>query len=189
MADKPKAVLEREYVIPLRKQWLKVPRYRRTNRAIKAIKLFIAKHMKVQDRDIRKVKINKYLNEEIWFRGISKPPTKIKVKAKKQEDIVNVELAIIPEAVKWRVIREEKRKKQTEEEKKKAEKVKEETKEKQEEKLEEKPEKTEEQKIEEKEKKEATIEAGLKTAEKTAHEQKHVAKQGRTIIHRKALKK
>ena len=181
-----KILLEREYVIPLRKEWLKVPRYRRTNRAVKAIKLFIAKHMKVPDRDIKKVKLNKYLNEEMWFRGISKPPAKIKVKAKKQEDIINVELAIIPEAVKWRMIREEKMAKQSEEEKKKAEKVKEEAEKKEEQKPEEKK---AEEKIEEKEKKEATIEAGLKTAEKLAHEQKHVAKQGRMVVHRKALKK
>ena len=105
-------LLEREYVIPLRKEWLKVPRYRRTNRAVKAIKMFIARHMKVPDRDTRKVKLNSYLNQEIWFRGIAKPPARIKVKAKKYEDKVDVELAVIPEPLKWKMQREEKRKKQ-----------------------------------------------------------------------------
>lgn len=185
-----KILLEREYVIPLRKEWLKVPRYRRTNRAIKAIKIFIAKHMKVQDRDIRKVKINIYLNHEMWFRGIAKPPAKIKVKAKKYEDKVDVELAVVPEVLKWKIQREDKQKKQGEDAKKKAEKVKEETKEEKVEKAETKTEEEKkEEKLEEKEKKESTVEAGLKTSEKVAHEQKHVAKHGRTVIHRKALKK
>ena len=42
---------ERDFVIPLRKEWLKVQRYKRAGRAVKTIKAFIAKHMKVPDRD------------------------------------------------------------------------------------------------------------------------------------------
>ena len=56
MADKKIITekLEREYVIPLRVQWKKVPRYKRAAKATKAIKEFLAKHMKVKDRDINK---------------------------------------------------------------------------------------------------------------------------------------
>ena len=65
--------LEREYIIPLRSEWRKVANYRRTGRAVKAIKKFIAKHMKVPDRDLDKVKLDMYLNNELWFRGRKKP--------------------------------------------------------------------------------------------------------------------
>ncbi|MGC9309222.1 MAG: 50S ribosomal protein L31e, partial [Candidatus Nanoarchaeia archaeon] len=97
-----KIILEREYVIPLRRAILKVPRYRRAKKAVKAIKEFLARHMKVEDRDIRKVKVDIYLNNEVWFRGIKKPPAKIKVKASKNQDgIVKAQLAEIPEKVRW----------------------------------------------------------------------------------------
>src|SRR3989338_9112388 len=92
--------LEREYIIPLRREWLKVPMYERTGRAIKAIKKFIAKNMKVIDRDVSKVKLDVYFNNEIWFRGRANPPSKIKVKAVKEGDIVKVGLADIPEHIK-----------------------------------------------------------------------------------------
>jgi large subunit ribosomal protein L31e len=103
-----KPELEREYVIPLRKRILKVPRYKRAKRAINTIKDFLAKHMKVEGTDTRKVKIDMYLNEEMWFRGIKKPQTKIKVKAKKIEGIVYAELAEIPKAVQYKINKEKK---------------------------------------------------------------------------------
>ncbi len=94
MAEKEK--LEREYVIPLRNKWKRVPRYKRANKAVKAIKEFLAKHMKIRDRDLKKIKIDRYLNEEIWFRGIRKPPSRIKVKAVKENDVVKAELYELP---------------------------------------------------------------------------------------------
>ena len=36
--------LEREYVIPLRREWMKVSRYKRTARGVKAVKKFVARH-------------------------------------------------------------------------------------------------------------------------------------------------
>jgi large subunit ribosomal protein L31e len=115
-------VLEREYIIPLRREWLKVPKYRRAERAITEIRNFIARHMKlyISENEIKKqVKIDKYVNEEIWFKGIKKPLHKIKIKALKYMDnSVLVTLAEIPEAIKYKVAREEKLK---EEGKKKAE--------------------------------------------------------------------
>ena len=83
--------LEREYIIPLRRVWLKAPEYERGRKAIKAIKEFIAKHMKVTDRNLKKVKLDIFLNNEIWFRGKANPPAKVKVKATKINDIVKVE--------------------------------------------------------------------------------------------------
>jgi len=184
--------LEREYIIPLRKEWKNVPRYKRANKAIKAIKEFLARHMKLRDRDLKKIRIDKYLNEEIWFRGIKKPPSKIKVKAVKEEDIVRVELAEMPKVLKFKKAREEKR------EQKAAEmaegKVKETEKEK--EKVEEKPEEetekeTEEKKEEAKEKKAAVVESGERMAKERARKAKHQTKQSKQPKHqqRKALEK
>jgi len=164
MAEEKKEIkIEREYIVPLRKDWLKVPEYRRAKRALRALKNFIAKHMKVEDRNIKNVKIDKYLNEEIWFRGIRNPPAKIKVKATKNKDgVVSVELVDIPEIVKFKIEREKKRKEKVKKVEKKVE--------------EKKDEKTEEEKKEEKEKEKAGEEAGLKQAEKQAKEMKHEVK-------------
>jgi len=101
--------VERIYTIPLREKCRVVPRYKKTNKAIKTIKEFIARHMKVQDRDLSKVRIDKYLNEIVWFRGIRKPPIKIKVKAIKEGDIVRVELAEMPAQMVFKKARLEKR--------------------------------------------------------------------------------
>ena len=59
------ADLERAYNVPLRKEWLKVQRYKRTQRAVKALKQFMVRHMKSED-----VKIGPFLNEHMWKHGI-----------------------------------------------------------------------------------------------------------------------
>jgi len=114
MADKkpkePKIILEREYIVPLRKEWLKVPEYKRASKAIKALKEFIARHMKLYDSDLRKVKIDQILNNEIRFRGMKKPPAKIKVNAKKLDDnTIQVELVNIPTHIKFAQLRKQKK--------------------------------------------------------------------------------
>ena len=59
MAEENKKIMfEREYIVPLRREWLKVPTYKRANKAVKALKQFIAKHMKVYDRDLRKIYVD-----------------------------------------------------------------------------------------------------------------------------------
>jgi len=158
----PKVVLEREYIIPLRRQWLKVPEYKRANKAVKAIRQFMVRHMKVYDRDLNKIKIDKLLNNEIRFRGMRKPPVKVKVKAKKFDDgVVRVELVEIPRIIQYKIDRDKKQKEKAEKikPKKPVEKKEEETKEKEEEK---------------KEKKEAVKESGLKQAEQQAQQSRHV---------------
>ena len=84
MAKKTKEkteTIEREYNIPLRRKFQKTPRYKKANKAIKTIKEFLVRHMTIRDRDLKKIKIDKYLNEFVWFRGIKKPPAKVRVKA------------------------------------------------------------------------------------------------------------
>lgn len=113
--DKKNSNVEREYVVPLRREWSKVARYKRTNKAVKAVKEFMVRHMKVRDRDLKKVKIDRYLNEELWFRGIKNPPSRIKVKARMDGEFVRVELAELPANLKFKKAREEKRSKKAEE--------------------------------------------------------------------------
>jgi len=104
-----KVEIEREYVVPLRRGFLNVPRYRRAKKAVKVLREFMVRHMNVRDGDLGKVKIDGYLNNEIWFRGIKKPMSKIKVRAKKIDGIVYVELAEDPDFVKFAKAREAKR--------------------------------------------------------------------------------
>ena len=164
--------IEREYIIPLRREWNKVARYRRAEKAITAIRKFLVRHMKIRDRDVKKIKIDKYLNEEIWFRGIKKPPAKIKIKAIKEGDIVRVELVDYSEKAKFKKAREEKVVKEgAEKAKKKKDTLKgtsEKTKTEEETKLE-----TEEKQKEQEEKKAAVVEAGQKIAEQQHKQAKH----------------
>lgn len=105
-----KVELERVYVVPLRKGFLKVPKYKRAKKAVKTLKEFLAKHMKVENRDLNNVKVDIYLNNEIWFRGIKKPLHKIKVRAKKINGVVYATLEDIPEYVKWNKQKHDKKK-------------------------------------------------------------------------------
>lgn len=89
----------REYTIPLRRFWMNVQQYNRTAKAVKTIKKYVAKHMKVADRDVDKVKLDIYFNNELWFRGRANPPAKITVKATKEGDIVKVSFVKEPQHI------------------------------------------------------------------------------------------
>ena len=182
-----KEKIEREYTIPLRTYWKRVPRYKRTNRAIKGIKEFLVQHMKIRDRDLKKIKLDRYLNELVWFRGIRSPPTKIQVKAVKEGDIVRVELIDHPARIKFKKAREEKRETAgldaIEKKKSLVQKAKEgiQQKPKEETHADTLPSKSEEEgtseedKNKEKEKKSAVVEAGAKMEKAAAKQSKHVA--------------
>lgn len=80
--------IERTYTIPLRREYMKVANYRRTEKASRALRAFIVKHMKSDD-----VKIGKYLNEFVWMHGMKNPPHHVKVNVVKiPEGVVYVEL-------------------------------------------------------------------------------------------------
>ena len=168
-----KIILEREYNIPLRKEWLKVPRYRRAKKAIKAIREFLARHMRA---DFEKIKVGRWLNEEMWKHGIKRPPHHIKVKTtKNDEGVVKVELTKLPKEALEEAKREEKAKEEKKEgEKEKAEEKKEE-------------EKVEEEK-EEKEKKEKE-KILRKEIPKIKHEVAKPKKAVKAPLMRKALEK
>lgn len=105
---KEESKVEREYVIPLRKKYQHVARYKRTPKAVKTVKEFLARHMKVYDKDLNKIKLGKYVNEILWMDGIKNPPHKIKVKAVKEGEIVRVEAVEIPGRLEFKKKREDK---------------------------------------------------------------------------------
>lgn len=156
-AESKQKSIEKEYVIPLRNKIQHVPKHKRAKKAVRIIREFLLRHMKIRDGDLKKIKIDLYLNEAIWIRGIKNPPIKIKVKAihNKEDGIVRAELIDFPKKLKFKKLREEKQKlKAIETGKKKIEKV-----------VEDKPaesKKTEEEKKEEQEK----VQAGEETTKK-----------------------
>ena len=190
-SEKKEDVLERVYVVPMRRGFLKVPEYKRAKKAVKTLKEFLAKHMKVENRDISRVKVDIYLNNEIWFRGIKKPLNKVKVKARKVDGIVHAELAEIPEAVKFKKQKDDKKKAKVDSKKMKKVVASEAKEEKVKEGREDKGDKTEA-----KEKEKATAEAGLEKNKDMAKASKHTAKaksakmdKMSATTQRKALKK
>lgn len=119
MAEK----LEREYIIPLRKEWLKAPSFKRAKKAVRGVREFLARHMKAEFDDI---KVGRFLNEQLWERGMKNPPHKVKIKAIKEGGIVRAELAELTEAQKKMIedetkASEEKRKQREEQMKKEKE--------------------------------------------------------------------
>ena len=106
--NKDKKETEREYTIPLREKTRSAVRYKKTPKAIKSIKEFIAKHMKIENRDLNKVKLSIYLNQFMWARGIKNPPSKIKVKVTQKGENVLVDLVNYPNKLKFSKARAEK---------------------------------------------------------------------------------
>lgn len=88
-------VEERIYTIPLRRAWL-VPSRRRAPKAMRIIKSFVQRHMKVgrleegeeelEEEEKPRVIISNELNEHIWRRGAEKPPRKVRVRAVKDKE-------------------------------------------------------------------------------------------------------
>lgn len=85
-------VEERIYTIPLGKAWIRPPN-KRAPRAMRIIRGFITKHMKLEaareeeeEETPKRLVINNEINEKIWSRGIEKPPRKIRVRAAKDKE-------------------------------------------------------------------------------------------------------
>jgi large subunit ribosomal protein L31e len=88
--------LERTYVIPLSRELLKVPYYRKAKKAGRVVRAFIEKHMKSTD-----VRIGRQLNMKLWENGIKNPPKHVKVTVTKDSTgIVKAELFGVVERVK-----------------------------------------------------------------------------------------
>jgi large subunit ribosomal protein L31e len=79
--------ITRVYTINLGRAWL-TPQHKRTDRVINMIREFAEKHMKSGE-----VKLDQDLNRQIWSRGKTNPPRKVRVKmVKDEDDVVTVSL-------------------------------------------------------------------------------------------------
>ncbi len=86
-----KIEVERVYSIKLRQKMRKYPRWLRAKKAVKYVRKFLSRHMKVPPDN---VKIDASINEKIWERGAERPPARIRIRAVKFDDgIVEAELA------------------------------------------------------------------------------------------------
>lgn len=79
--------LTRVYTINLGRAWI-TPQHKRTDRVINMIREFATKHMKSDE-----IKLEQDLNRQIWTRGKTHPPRKVRVKMVKDGDgVVTVSL-------------------------------------------------------------------------------------------------
>jgi len=92
-------VEEKIYTIPLSRAWISPPK-RRAPRAVRIVRSFIQKHMKIkteaeeEEEEPEKLVISNEVNQKIWNRGIRKPPRNIRVRAvKDKEGVITVYLA------------------------------------------------------------------------------------------------
>jgi len=168
--------IERIYVIPLREKIRPVPRYKKTPKAVKTIKEFLVRHMKIRDGDLNKIKLDMYLNEQLWMRGIKKTLHKVKVKVVKDGEFVRVYSADLPEKINFKKIRLEKGEAKAKAEAEKKKTLMEKAKQSIQGKPKEDSEKTPEEKIEEKEKEESSKLAQETINKEKAEEMKHTTK-------------
>lgn len=81
-------MLERTYIIPLRRVFIRVPPYKRAKRCVNAVRQFLEKNMKSKD-----IKLGQKINLLLWERGMKNPPGQIKVTAiKDDKGVVKAEL-------------------------------------------------------------------------------------------------
>lgn len=79
---------ERTYIIPLRKYWIRVQKFKRAKRAINGIKQFLEQHMKSEN-----IKIGTSINLFVWKHSIQNPPSRVKVNVTKDDKgVVKAEL-------------------------------------------------------------------------------------------------
>ena len=92
--EEEEIVEERVYTVPLGKALI-MPANKRAPRAVRILKAFISKHMKLEARketegeeeeEPGRLIISNEVNLRIWTRGIGKPPRKIRVRAAKDKE-------------------------------------------------------------------------------------------------------
>jgi large subunit ribosomal protein L31e len=92
--EEEEIVEEKTFTVPLSKALIMPPR-KRTPRAIRMVKSFITKHMKLEakkpeegeeEEEAPRLTISNEVNEKLWGKGIEKPPRKIRVRATKDKD-------------------------------------------------------------------------------------------------------
>ncbi len=92
--EEKEIVEERVYTVPLGKALIQPPN-KRTARAVRMLRSFMIKHMKLETRKEGEAEeeetaprliIDNEVNEKLWGRGIEKPPRKIRVRAEKDKE-------------------------------------------------------------------------------------------------------
>jgi large subunit ribosomal protein L31e len=92
--EEKEIVEERIYTVPLGKAWI-MPPNKRTPRAVRMLRIFMVKHMKLEthkeeetekEEELPQLVISNEVNEKMWARGIEKPPRKIRVRAEKDKE-------------------------------------------------------------------------------------------------------
>jgi large subunit ribosomal protein L31e len=90
--EEEEIVEERIYTVPLGKCWI-VPPNKRAPKAMRIIRGFVVKHMKLEKRgegeeeeEPKRLVISNDVNERVWMRGIEKPPRKIRIRAAKDKE-------------------------------------------------------------------------------------------------------
>lgn len=85
-------VEERIYTVPLSRAWIS-PRRKRAPRAMRLIKSFVERHMKMrgggseeEGQDVGRLVVSNEVNEKVWSRGIEKPPRNIRVRVTKDKE-------------------------------------------------------------------------------------------------------
>jgi large subunit ribosomal protein L31e len=86
-------VEERTYTIPLSRAWI-APRKKRVPRAMRMVRAFIEKHMKIEtgikaeeeEEETSRLVISEEVNRKLWSHGIEKPPRNIRVRAVKDKE-------------------------------------------------------------------------------------------------------
>jgi len=92
-APEEEIVEERIYTIPLGRAWIS-PRKKRTPRAVRIVKSFVQKHMKIEakaatveeEEEAGRLVISEEVNRRLWSKGIEKPPRNIRVRAVKDKE-------------------------------------------------------------------------------------------------------
>ena len=103
--------LERIYTVPLRDAYEAI-RNKRVPKAVKLLRVFIARHMKA---DGERILLSTALNDHLWVRSIQKPPRKVKVRLVKDDGVIRAYLA--DEKVEKKTKKEEPKKETKKEEK------------------------------------------------------------------------
>jgi large subunit ribosomal protein L31e len=93
--EEEEIVEEKIYTIPLGKAWI-MPANKRAPRAMRMIRSFVVKHMKLEARteqeedeeeeEPKRLVVSNEVSRRVWSRGIEKPPRKIRVRAAKDKD-------------------------------------------------------------------------------------------------------
>ncbi len=80
-------VEERTYMLPFQKVW-RMPRQARAPKAARMLREYVQRHMKVK---VEEVLISNEVNEQIWAKGITNPPRRLRVRmVKDKEGMVTV---------------------------------------------------------------------------------------------------